>query len=192
MDAMPKSKSLWALHYAQKMNWPVVPLFEVKDGCCTCAAGKECGKRSGKHPRTKNGVHNATTDPEQIRRWWRQWPSANIGVATGRISDIIVIDVDPRNGGNRTAKALQKELGRLPRSLKARLGGGGAHYICKYPDFDVRSDRLGKLLGPGIDILSDGCHFVAPESEHLSGWLYSWFKDQSPDKVKPPIFRKLG
>jgi putative DNA primase/helicase len=138
---MPKSKLEWALFYAQKMGWPVLPLFEIKDGCCTCVAGRGCGRRSGKHPRTKNGVHNATTDPEQIREWWGRWPNANIGLATGRISDIIVIDVDPGNGGNQTANALRKELGPLPRSLKARSGGGGVHYIFKYPDFEVRSDR---------------------------------------------------
>jgi putative DNA primase/helicase len=169
----------------KKMGWPVLPLFEIRGRRCTCAAGRECGRRSGKHPRTKHGVHDATTDPEQIRKWWRQWPNANIGVATGRKSAIIVLDVDPDNGGGDTGKALVNELGGLPRSLKARSGGGGTHYIFNYPDFEVRSDRLSKLLGPGIDVLSDGCHFVAPRSEHRSGWLYSWFRGQSPDEAKP-------
>ena len=173
-----------ALYYARKLGWPVLPVFEVKDRCCACAAGKECA-RQAKHPRTEHGVHDATTDPDQIRAWWHKWPNANIGIATGRISGIIVIDADPRNGAGETGRTLLKELGRLPRTIKARTGGGGTHYIFRYPDFDVRSDTQGKVLGPGLDVLSDGSCFVAPCSTHISGNTYAWFEGKSFDKVKP-------
>ncbi len=100
---MPASKPRWALYYAEKLDWPVFPAFEVKGGCCACAAGNNC-ERPGKHPRTKHGVRDATKDPEQIKAWWRTWPDANIGVATGRDSGIIVIDADPRNGAIETIR----------------------------------------------------------------------------------------
>jgi hypothetical protein len=187
---MPKSKLSCALYYA-KRGWPVLPLFEIKDGCCTCAAGKECGRRSGKHPRTKNGVHGATTDTNQIRAWWGKWPNANIGVRTGRVSGIIVFDADPRNGADETSKVLRKELGSLPRSPKASSGGGGRHYVFQYPGFEVRSDNQGKLLGPGLDVLSDGHHFVAPESNHLSGNTYRWVNGRSPDDIPPAALPEM-
>lgn len=48
----------------------------------------------GKHPRIRNGL----TDEAIIRRWWNQWPEANIGVVTGRESGLIVLDIDPSRG----------------------------------------------------------------------------------------------
>ena len=84
-----------------------------------------------------------------------------------------------------------KELGHLPRSrsIKARSGGGGKHYIYAYPNFTVRSEtnKENKLLGPGLDVLSDGSYFIAPASKHLSGKAYSWFEGQSPDEIKPAV-----
>jgi hypothetical protein len=100
---------------------------------------------------------------------------------TGRISGIVVIDADPRNGASETSKVLRKELGPLPRTLKASSGGGGRHYIFEYPGFGVRGDNRGDLLGPGFDVLSDGHYFVAPESNHLSGKWYRWVKGRLPD-----------
>jgi hypothetical protein len=182
---MPKSKLECALFYAQKMGWPVVPLFEIRDGCCTCRLGKKCGRSSGKHPRTQHGLNDATTDENQIREWWDKWRNANIGVRTGRISGIIVIDVDPRNGANETSKVRRQELGPLPRTLKASSGGGRKHYVFQHPDFEVRSDNQGTLLGPGLDVLSNGHLFVAPESNHLSGKEYRWVKGHLPDDIPP-------
>jgi hypothetical protein len=42
----------------------------------------------------KGGFKAATTDARQIEAWWRQWPDANIGIATGAISGIAVVDID--------------------------------------------------------------------------------------------------
>lgn len=52
------------------------------DGSCSCRK-PDCGS-PGKHPRTAGGLKDASTDPEAIRRWWRMWPDANIGIVTGR------------------------------------------------------------------------------------------------------------
>ncbi len=179
-----------ALYYARTLRWPVLPLFEIRDGCCVCSAGRDC-PRPGKHPRIKGGVHSAATDLDQIRSWWLKWPNANIGVATGRESGIIVIDGDPRNGAKNTARRLRKELGPLPGTIKTRTGGNGTHFIFKYPDFEVRSDTQGKLLGPGLDVLSDGSYFIAPKSTHRCGEKYCWFEGRSPGKIEPAVLPKV-
>ena len=46
-----------------------------------------------KHPRIRGGLNSASTDPEQIRAWWRKWPTANIGLRCGKDSGVIVLDV---------------------------------------------------------------------------------------------------
>ena len=48
---------------------------------------------------TPTGHKEATHDPEQIESWWSQWPDANIGIATGEISGLLVLDIDEKNGG---------------------------------------------------------------------------------------------
>lgn len=81
-----------ALDYA-KRGWPVSPVWECKGGRCSCGNPK-CSS-PGKHPRTSHGVKDATTDADQIRKWWTEHPHANIGVATGAQSGIFELDVDP-------------------------------------------------------------------------------------------------
>jgi hypothetical protein len=123
----------------------------------------------------KNGVKDATTDPQQIDEWWEKYPRANIGLVMGKKSRVVCIDVDARNGGLETLKTLKKELGSLPRTPRAQTGGGGRHYLVRHPSFDLKTDH-GKLLGPGIDIQSDGAMIVAPPSRHASGSLYEWIE----------------
>jgi hypothetical protein len=98
-----------ALQYA-RYGLHVLPVYGfTKDGHCACEAGKNC-KRPGKHPRTKNGVHDATTNPSQIKKWWGKWRNANIGIAAGKVSDIIVVDIDPRHNGTETLKMLEAKF----------------------------------------------------------------------------------
>src|SRR5262249_10842651 len=64
-----------------KIGWPVVPLHEVLgDGTCSCG-DRSPDHKAGKHPRIKGWEKLATTDEAQIGRWWRRWPTANVGVA---------------------------------------------------------------------------------------------------------------
>src|SRR4051812_4147231 len=60
-----------ALSYAT-LGWPVFPVHEPTASECSC--GKDGCKSPGKHPRTKNGVSEATTDPAQVVEWWSRWP----------------------------------------------------------------------------------------------------------------------
>jgi putative DNA primase/helicase len=177
-----------ALQYA-RWGWPVVPLHTVEDGKCSCSQGRDC-ERPGKHPRTLHGFKDATTDRDQIRKWWEKWPDANVGIAPGREAEILVFDIDPRNGGSETLRKLQAELGALPETDTVETGGGGQHLYFRHPSFKVRKDNAGKLLGAGVDVLSDGCIVVAPPSQHVSGKRYVWAEGRSFDDLKPAKLTK--
>src|SRR6266436_1597852 len=97
-----KSGKASALQYAAR-GFRVVSMHPVRDGRCACAEGKTCD-RPGKHPSTPHGVKEATTDRDQIKSWWTASPNANIGIATGSQSGIIVLDIDPRNDGAESLK----------------------------------------------------------------------------------------
>ena len=75
-----------------------------------------------------NGCKDATTDVEQIERWWSRKPNANIGIATGRESGCFVLDVDIDKGGEESLRALEQEHGELPATKKVKTGTGGWHY----------------------------------------------------------------
>lgn len=62
----------------------------------------------GKEPLTKHGFLDASIDPEQIEKWSKQYPNANIGIYPGP-SNLLVLDVGPRNGGIESMKALADE-----------------------------------------------------------------------------------
>ncbi len=152
--------------YAQN-GIPVFPLHGVAAGLCSCR-NAEC-EHPGKHPRTAHGFKDAATDHSQIERWWRQWADANIGVPTGVASDLFVVDVDPRNGGDESFERLIAQHGALPDTAEQITGGGGCHIVFTNPSVPVR-----KTLAPGIDLKGDGGYIVVAPSIHLSGKRYQW------------------
>jgi putative DNA primase/helicase len=170
-----------ALKYASR-GWPVVPMHTVTKDGCTCHKGSRCTK-PGKHPATAHGVKDATTERKPIKNWWSDMPNANVGVAAGKDAGLVILDIDPRNGGLDTLKKLEADLGALPRTATSDTGGGGQHLLFAYPSAPIRKDSSGKLLGPGVDVLSDGVIVVAPPSRHATGQRYMWATGQSPDEV---------
>ncbi|WP_342042834.1 bifunctional DNA primase/polymerase [Bacillus sp. OTU2372] len=167
-----------ALSYAEKLNWAVFPLHSIQDGRCTCLK-KDC-KSPGKHPRITGGYKSATTDKFKINQWWAKWPISNIGIATGKINGIIVIDIDPRNGGNQSFGELISEFGQLPETVEAVSGGGGQHILLKYPG----SFNFTNILMPGIDIKTDGGYIVGAPSLHKCGLEYEWKMTGHPFRVR--------
>lgn len=93
-----------------------------------------------------NGVKGASARVSQVCEWWDANPLANIGIATGSVSGIIALDVDPRNGGDETLRSNIQSLGRLNCSTISRTGGAGSHYIFRMPKFDVRKDSGERFL----------------------------------------------
>ena len=139
-------------------------------GACSCGS-KGCDK-PGKHPRTMHGYLDATTDPATIDRWWEQWPNANICISTGTVSGIVVLDVDPKNGGDDSLADLIAQHGPIPETAEVISGSLGRHIYFKLPAGTVIRRRLG--VRPGIDILGDGGYVIAPPSVHISGRQYVW------------------
>ncbi len=163
-----------ALGYAQ-LGWYVFPCHSVKDSKCSCGKNN-CGD-AGKHPRTLHGFKDATTNEVVIREWWTRWPDANIGVATGPISGILVLDLDAKH--NRTSKNLGFPI---PPTVSARTGGGGEHFFFKYPNYEVESTN-GRIMGLGVDIKAKNGYAILSPASHLSGNSYEWMV--SPDGIEP-------
>ena len=84
-----------ALDYATR-GWRVIPLHSPTAGGCSC--GKTGCEHAGKHPRTKNGSKDGSSDPKTTREWWKLWPDANVGIVTGPESGFFVLDVDGEQG----------------------------------------------------------------------------------------------
>jgi len=161
----------WALHYAG-FGWKVFPLHTPTDaGGCSCR--KPTCQNIGKHPRTMNGLKDATDDPEQIKRWWGMWKDANIGVATGKVSNLLAIDVDPRHDGWEGLRAwFERASAVFPPTLEAITGSDGSHYCFQMPDVDIRNSQ--SKLGQGVDVRANGGYIVASPSLHASGKRYQW------------------
>ena len=139
-------------------------------------------KPRDKAPITAHGVHEATTNFDQINKWWKRYPNANIGIACGKISGgLLVVDVDRKqNGvdGLDSLNAWERENGELPETVRSITGTGGSHLL-------YRIDGAGKNrvnLLDGVDIRSDGGYIVAPPSIHPNGNKYEWEYD--PDEYE--------
>src|SRR5438128_1520353 len=70
-------------------GFALVPLWWPRQGRCACAEGADCGS-PGKHPLLEHGVHEASSDKDIVMQWFKRWPHANIGVATGALSGVVV------------------------------------------------------------------------------------------------------
>lgn len=173
-----------ALDYVRR-GWPVFPLHGVRDDRCTCGR-KDCSS-PGKHPRTRHGLKDATTDAETVRIWWQRWPHANIGVATGGPSGIVVVDIDLPLA----LDSLDRVLNKLPRTLTGLTGGGGLHLLYRARSGQGLRNRASALPGmpdlPGIDLRADGGYIVVPPSIHASGNRYEWL-DPAADIVDAPAW----
>lgn len=151
-----------ALAYAAQ-GWHVFPLHTPHDDKCSCPR-PDC-QHIGKHPRIKGGFKAATADPEQIHAWWSQWPDANIGIATGAPSGIVVIDSDGPEG-----KASLAKLGPIPETWVSKTGKG-CHLVFASGGMSIGNRTR---VAPGVDIRGDGGYIVAPPSLHASGHRYTW------------------
>ena len=118
-----------------------------------------------------HGCLDATTNIETIKKWWTEYPNANIGLATGSVNGILVIDVDRNHendvDGNDTLRVLEDKLGKLPDSVEAQTPNKGRHLFFKYPagyDIGIHKSENGDAW-PGIDIRGNGGYVAAVPSE---------------------------
>lgn len=156
---MGSSTILTAAQDYGRAGWRVLP--------CRAADSAET---AAKAPHISNWKHRATGDPRTIYAWWQQWPDALIGLLIPH--DLIVVDIDPRNGGSVAALAdLIAEP--IPHTLTCMSGrgDGGRHYY-----FQRTADpiRTGCNIATGIDVLADR-YVIAPPSLHpATGMEYRW------------------
>lgn len=176
-----------ALEYV-KRGWPVFPThYVLKDGSCSCRI-KDCN-RIGKHPATKNGVKDASTDPAQITRWWKAGPYYNIGLATGH-NGLVVLDVDigKEKKGPQSLAKLEEANGELPETLRATTGSGGTHYY--FCSLETIKNSAGKI-GAGLDIRGIHGYVILPPSNHTKG-RYSWQNEDTKIADMPEWLAKLA
>ena len=172
-----KTKLDWALEAAQYI--PVHPLrWYVDPGPNASPKEREDAVKAAKAALVFDWPNLATQDPEQIRKWWTQWPRANVGGAT---NDFIVVDIDPRNGGDDTFAGLLAVEYDFPETATTRSQSGGRHLIYVAPDGPVKGDTKGDVLGVGIDVKARGGYVVMPGST-IEGRMYT------RENARPPAF----
>jgi hypothetical protein len=177
MEKLWRNKLLMAGWSYAERGIPVFPLHSVHNGACSCG-NPECAHK-GKHPRVAGGHKSATKDRNVITKWWTQWPDANVAVPTGAASGLLVVDIDPRNGGPGDRAEFVEQFGAIPRTAESKTGGGGRHLY-----FRDTGRKVPKQLAPGIDLKGEGGYVVAPPSIHASGNSYKW--DRLPGQFAEP------
>jgi Bifunctional DNA primase/polymerase, N-terminal len=157
--------------------FPLARLVRDDDGRrCSCPRGAECSD-PGKHP-LQSGWRDALVN---IGRWWGLGGAWNVGIETGAVSGIVVLDIDPRHGGDQTLAELEDHHGALPATWRFLTGGGGQHILFRHPGGYIKS-RPG-ALGSGLDCKADGGLIVAPPSLHLSGNRYRIAEGHHPNRA---------
>ena len=159
---------------------PCFPVYNVKpNGECSCQ-NKDCNS-IGKHPKVKWRTNFGYTKQKDFK-------NNNYGMPTGKASNFIIIDVDPRNGGFETFDKLERKYGELECTPKVNTPSTGFHLYYLIPDdldFDVKSQK--PFFGPGIDLLAEGSFAVMPGSNHVQG-IYQWAPELSPKEVVFEVF----
>lgn len=161
-----------AIELANDFKFKIFPLHYItKEGFCSCGYS-DCSS-PGKHPRTKNGLLNASNALKDVEGWWTGKNTySNIGIATGKASGIVVLDIDGPEGNESLAKLIEEQGEVLPPTLTATTGKG-LHFYFKIDDaIPVRNSA--SKLGKGIDVRGNGGYVVAPPSNHVSGRKYTW------------------
>lgn len=176
-----------ALKYAE-MGFKVFPIHSPvhKSGTWTCSCGNEECRNPAKHPRTKNGLHDASDHPDQIEAWWKIWPSANIGIVTGNASGFFVLDVDsndsiedPKEGFATMRKLQPSNEADYTETVATITGSGGQHFWYSLPNGDppIPIATGTNIFGPefpDVDVRGEGGYIIAPPSVHISGRRYEF------------------
>lgn len=162
-----------ALEY-RALGYPIFPV-------CSPAMGKhqhydraekrhkDCvGDKVGKNPMGPwKAFQTALPSAKQVREWWQTWPTANIGMATGAFSGVIVLDCDSGE-----ARQLALDRGGLERTPAVWTGKpGGTHFWMAHPGYEVKN--FTKDI-PGTDFRGDGGYVLLPPSLHYKGATYRW------------------
>jgi hypothetical protein len=118
----------------------------------------------------------ATMDQAEVRRDYKRWPDANVGIVTGAVSGFFVVESDTADGhdvdGIASLAMLEAKHGPLPLTLQAKSPSGSIHYYFRHPGFDIQNSA--SMLAPGVDVRGDGGMVVAPPSVKPGKGVYVW------------------
>lgn len=175
-----------ALLYRQH-GWSVLPVHHIVRGYCTC--GEDECPTPGKHPAIQwTEYAKRLPTRKEIKSWFtKEFTGANIGTATGLVSNLVVVDLDGEEG----EETAQKKLGLPLNTLASRTGGGGIHLFYQADGNEIQT-RVRAF--PGVDIRGEKGFVVLPPSTHESGELYRWINKVHPVKcdlsvLKTPVVR---
>lgn len=128
-----------------------------------------------KAPATAHGKKDASSDPAQVAAWFPPGTNRNIGILTGERSRLLVVDIDPRNGGDASFERFERTYGSLPETRRAITGGGGFHLFFRLPeDATGLRDHPSVADFEGVDIKCDGYVVAAPSIHPGTGESYTW------------------
>lgn len=127
----------------------------------------------------------ATTDEAQARAWGEQWPTANAGV---HCAGMVVIDVDPKSGGNESLAALEQEI-QLEATYEVDTPSGGVHLYYRCPEGAAVRNGV-SVLGPGLDIRTTSGYVLGAGSTTAAG-SYTVGADEAIAEVDAAILARL-
>lgn len=145
-----------------------------------------------KVPATPRGKNDATCDQQQIAVWFPADTDRNVGILTGERSRLLVLDIDPRNGGDAGFERFERTYGKLPMTKRAITGGGGFHLFFRMPEgVTGLRDHTGVAGFEGLDLKCDGYVVAAPSVHPDTGNVYAWDGD-APIVDAPPHLIELA
>ncbi|HLL60643.1 MAG TPA: bifunctional DNA primase/polymerase [Candidatus Nitrosocosmicus sp.] len=155
-----------ALFYCNSLNWNIILIGKDKKPL-----------EEWKQYQTKR-ITSA-----RIKTWFLLYPEAHIAVITGKVSNLTVVDIDPRHNGS------YKPFEDIS-TVKSKTGGDGYHIFFQYEE--GVSNKAG--IQQGIDLRSEAGYVILPPSIHKSGKKYEWITAPSADfklPKLPPFIKKL-
>jgi hypothetical protein len=158
---------LSALWYVKNMNWSVIPIGKDKK---PLVKWEEFQKRK--------------PTEEEINNWWKAYPNANIGIVTGKVSNLAVLDIDDPNIDNDIIHGIEEFLN-PPTCITPR---GGRHLYFTYPDIDLRNAAS---IIPKVDIRAEGGYVVAPPSIDGSNKIYTWEPNKKINEITLTAFPQV-
>lgn len=158
---------------AFEQSWPLIRIHAWDPLKELCSCNNPTCKTPAKHPKDKHGIHSARAykSPQEMGQ-------CNVGLATG---NIVVVDIDPRNGGGATLAKLEQQHGKLPHTWSVETGGRGKHYYFSAGDKHIRSFKI----PGGIDVQGHGSYVIMPSSVHVSGKEYEWLVEPEHCELAP-------
>ena len=138
-------------------------------------------KRASKHPalaRLAPYLERPATQEEL-----GSWAWSGVGIVTGPLSGVLVLDVDGPEG-----EAELQKRGHPPTPM-VRTASGGLHLYFKHPDHYVRTEIR---VAPGLDVKASGGYVVAPPSVGPNGKSYEWIVSTDGTELADPPGWLLG